>query len=351
MKIARAWFLGVSLWGSFSLMMSCGGKSHVDGTDSHTHWLKECERDAECAGLSCICGVCTKACDEGDDCNSFRADAACEVPAGCDARGPTACVLPRPSGGGGVSGGGSANSGGSSTSGGGSSGSGGTPAAVDCAAMDAASSGTLCLRTLGYSWNGSVCSPVVCGCVGSQCDELFTTADECDRAYRSCYAERGIGRACTTHGDCVVQTRLCCEPCSAAADPQDVLIATTSDSPTLRNAGICLGDPEGGCDDCVGAIHRGAYASCVEGECRLLDVTDQAKCETVEDCRFVTKDCCPCGGDFTGAGLLAVDASFTLPEYCPADQACPECEGDMPSGALLACDDGVGTCWVGVLPR
>jgi hypothetical protein len=342
MKVAKAWILGVWLGGALSLITSCGGKARVDGTDSHTHWLKECEADSECGGLSCICGVCTKACDEGADCVPFGAKASCEVPAGCDARGPTACVLPTPNGAGGSGASGGAGSGG---------GSGGTPASADCQPMDAKSSAAACAAIAGYVWNGSICTTVLCDCEGADCDRMFATADECDRAYRECYAERGIRRACSSHGDCVVQTRACCEACGPSGDPQAQLIATTADSPTPRAAGICIGDPEGGCDDCVGYVEPAVYAACVEGECRLLDVSDQANCQTVDDCRFVTKDCCPCGGDFTAPGLLGVDASFSQPEYCPADQACPECEGGMPSGARMSCDESVGKCRVGILPR
>jgi hypothetical protein len=339
MKIAKAWVLSAALWGALSLVASCGGKASVDGTDSHTHWLKECEADSECGDLRCICGVCTKACDEGANCLQFGAETSCEVPKGCDARGPTACVLPTPGGGGG---------GGSS---GGSTSSGGAPAGMDCEAMDAASDGTRCAGIAGYTWNGSVCTAVLCGCAGSECGRIFATADECDRAFRECYAERGIGRSCENHADCMVQTRLCCEPCSTADDPQEILLATSSDSPTLRAAGICLGDQTGGCDDCAPFQHHGVYASCVEGECRLLDVTEQAKCQTVDDCRLVTKDCCDCGGDFSGPGLLAVDASFTGPEYCPADQTCPACVGGVPPDDIRpTCEEAVGTCRVSLLP-
>ncbi len=40
-------------------------------TDSQTNWLKNCQADAQCAGLSCICGVCTRACNDTANCSDL----------------------------------------------------------------------------------------------------------------------------------------------------------------------------------------------------------------------------------------------------------------------------------------
>ena len=36
--------------------------------DSHTNWLRTCEADRDCAGLQCLCGVCTAPCSTDDAC-------------------------------------------------------------------------------------------------------------------------------------------------------------------------------------------------------------------------------------------------------------------------------------------
>lgn len=344
MKVLKAWFMGLALCG-IGLVASCGGKATVDGTDSNTHWLQECEADDDCGGLSCICGVCTRACDETANCAAFGAKSACEVPAGCTARGPTACVA-QSSGGG--SGGGNG-SGGTSNSGAGTPPVGGSPAQADCDAMDARNGQDVCLGNLGFAWNGKNCEMVQCDCQGADCDALFATADECDHAYRACYVEHGVPRVCKTHADCQVVSRTCCSSCSQTDDPGQALMAVSIDAVDLNAARICNGDPSGGCDDCVPFEYWSVYAACVEGECRLLDVTPHAHCETAADCHLTTRDCCSCGGDFTSSGLIAVDSSFVTPDYCSVDVGCPECEGDAPqSNARLSCREGV--CSVGYLP-
>lgn len=344
MKTVKTWLAGWILSGCLGIAAACGGKAAVDGTDSHTHWLKDCQVDGDCGALSCICGVCTKACDEGVDCASFGAETACEVPAGCTARGPTACVAKSPDGGSGGGGGGA----GDGALGGGNGVAGSASSAAGCAAMDAHSSGELCLGSLGYAWDGTHCTSIPCRCQGNDCNALFATADACDHAHRSCYAEHAVSRDCVTHADCVVQSRYCCQSCAQVDDPGQVLIATAADSPSLLDAGICV-NPQAICDDCVPHNYQSVYAACVEGECRLLDLSRQASCQTAADCRLVTKDCCDCGGDFSASGIVAVDDSFERPDYCPANQGCLACIGGPADGARALCTEG--TCTVGLLPR
>ncbi len=342
MRRRARWVLGLLLLGAMAVATSCGGRAHVDGTDSNTHWLRECERDEQCGTLSCICGICSSECDERRSCSAFGADARCEVPAGCDARGATACVRRVSAAGGSASGGSSSTAG----SGGGSS--------LDCAAMDARSNGDGCVRTVGYAWNGTNCQAIECGCTGADCEGIFLSADECDHEYRRCYESRKISRSCSTHGDCMLQSRMCCPPCvlTDAATFGDVLIATSASSPSLRDAGNCLGpEPQGGCGTCAPAEPFTAYAACIEGECRLLDTTEDAACSEPEDCYLRTRDCCECGGDFSETGLIAV-STFALHPYCQPAQGCPECAAGEPSDrAQATCDSERGLCRVGFIPK
>jgi glucuronoarabinoxylan endo-1,4-beta-xylanase len=40
-------------------------------TDSQTNWLRACQSDSQCSGLSCLCGVCTYACGGNDACSAL----------------------------------------------------------------------------------------------------------------------------------------------------------------------------------------------------------------------------------------------------------------------------------------
>lgn len=55
------------------------------GTDSSSHWLIECESDAECgAELSCYCGHCTIACDSDAQCEAHAPSSRCSsTPESC----------------------------------------------------------------------------------------------------------------------------------------------------------------------------------------------------------------------------------------------------------------------------
>lgn len=48
------------------------------GTDSNTHWLDQCDADAECGtGLECLCGVCSRPCAADSGCSELAPDAVC----------------------------------------------------------------------------------------------------------------------------------------------------------------------------------------------------------------------------------------------------------------------------------
>jgi hypothetical protein len=56
--------------------------THRDqGTDSTTHWLERCKSDADCGGLSCLCGTCSASCVDDDACSRFGSAARCAQPA------------------------------------------------------------------------------------------------------------------------------------------------------------------------------------------------------------------------------------------------------------------------------
>lgn len=306
------------MWGAVALVTSCGGSSASSGTDSNTHWLKDCDRDSQCGSLSCICGVCSSGCDSDAACTAFGSEAACEVPTGC-ASATTVCV--RHSGGGAGGGGG------------------GGPQSSACAAMDAHTGSLNCGSIVGYVYDGRICGPVYCSCEGSECDQMFGSMAACDAAYAGCYSEQGVLQACSGHGDCHVLARTCCESCGMP-EP-DSLIATYSRLTSLRDVAACIGEPEGTCPACPSAPNPYVSARCVEERCQLVDVTEQADCQTHDDCQLVSKDCCECPED-PRSGFVAMSKK-TAPSFCGED-GCLPCTHEPDLHIGVTCNTAVGKC-------
>jgi glucuronoarabinoxylan endo-1,4-beta-xylanase len=57
-----------------ALALGCGSPSHhAEIIDSQTNWLKACQIDSQCEPtLSCVCGVCTKSCDDDSTCTNTK---------------------------------------------------------------------------------------------------------------------------------------------------------------------------------------------------------------------------------------------------------------------------------------
>lgn len=66
------------------LLPSACGESRLS-TDTRTNWLSSCSDDMSCgSGLSCVCGVCTQSCDNGQSCGDVNLDAVCVDVPGCE---------------------------------------------------------------------------------------------------------------------------------------------------------------------------------------------------------------------------------------------------------------------------
>ena len=50
-------------------LVGCAPPTGEPRGDSHTNWLRTCNTDDECGGLSCLCGVCTAPCSTDDACS------------------------------------------------------------------------------------------------------------------------------------------------------------------------------------------------------------------------------------------------------------------------------------------
>jgi hypothetical protein len=60
------------------------------------------------------------------------------------------------------------------------------PARPRCAPNDARSDGTRCSLSAGFTWTGSRCEEIACGCAGTECDRVGRTEEECLADHAGC---------------------------------------------------------------------------------------------------------------------------------------------------------------------
>lgn len=95
----RFWFLSTVF---LALASGCSDTEDVGATDTKTNWLSRCDTDSDCGdGLDCLCGVCTRSCEEAVDCSGLpgascapanecsNANLVCVAPSEDDAATPT----------------------------------------------------------------------------------------------------------------------------------------------------------------------------------------------------------------------------------------------------------------------
>jgi hypothetical protein len=210
MTISR-WALVAGLW---CALASCS-RTHSELGDSSTHWLKRCGSDDQCGSLSCLCGVCSTECGESRECRGLGAGAVCvagaksecgpavAAPRVCDAtcqrdddcgsglacveaRCRPAAVEPVPVSDAGSSSGSDAGESSMPDASGTQPPVSPGPLASACAPQHAASNGTLCGRSVGFTWNGEGCEEIVCGCAGDDCAAIQPTRAACEAAFASC---------------------------------------------------------------------------------------------------------------------------------------------------------------------
>jgi hypothetical protein len=81
------WRHSLAWVGALAVLAACGSRIDPHGTDSSSHWLSSCDEDTECPSeQSCLCGVCTRKCDDARDCRSLDQDAVCIAVDDCNER-------------------------------------------------------------------------------------------------------------------------------------------------------------------------------------------------------------------------------------------------------------------------
>jgi hypothetical protein len=355
MKLLRGAAISVVVFGTMIAAASCG--KTVDGTDSNTHWLDECDADADCGNLSCLCGVCSSECSDEASCAHFGSDAVCA--GACSTTTKAFCVRGTQGTGGEAASGGATNTGGSRAAGGsaGSGGSGDVPdshAINPCAPMDAGPAPVIngvypcgpAIIPTRYHWDGRTCAPTTC-CAGSDCVNRYETAEACDQAHSACYAGDGIGRSCTTNADCVLTTRACC---FCGETTVNDVIAIRSDSEPGWTKTSCA-ENQGECRPCVWFENPTLSAICLEGECKVLDVAPFNVCDGDAMCTLEPKSCCdPCTQTPSDYVAVSIDDSYLIPfrrEVCGATGGA-SCDAGLcspPQNLVARCDQG--RCYVG----
>lgn len=93
LRLARGLGLA-SLTSTLLLLAGCGARVESDANpaSSQTHWLQGCASAADCGGLECLCGMCTKPCEDGAGCSAFGADSVCtSLGDSCERQAQSAC--------------------------------------------------------------------------------------------------------------------------------------------------------------------------------------------------------------------------------------------------------------------
>ncbi len=335
---------------------SCATKGE-GGTDSSTHWLDECVRDADCGGgLSCECGVCTKACTAPSDCSRLSSTASCAAVPGCSSTssvclgargdaGPPVAFGPCPSD---------------------------ADAGVPCDGrlsscwLPCAPGAFSSIRALfcdGGSWtvhpgivavlcrgancalgqeSGKPCNGSVQGC-WTQCTGGFRQELECtDGAWSRglglspCGPDGGapavdsgasveagtpsdsgspfpgVSTSCTSSADCYAADRICCPLCGndpTVADKRGI----SRSSLGAYNSALCA--TAGACPPCVPP--SGTVESfCRGGRCDAEDIGKYKACKVDADCKLEAKDCCACGALPVTAFVAISDVPGYQGDYC-----------------------------------
>jgi hypothetical protein len=314
-----AFALGCTL--SLCAVAGCAKVRMQAGTDGATHFLVECDADAECGELSCLCGVCSTSCSEDAQCSDLNDQATCltgsamscgaaekscavecDGDADCSGSGAGArcsagaCIRPATP----------------------STPDAGTPDATvangdagprGCGAMEARSNGDDCVGVIGFTWNGGSCVTVDCGCEGSQCDELYATPSSCELAHAAC-----------------------APPCSR-------MDAKSNGTECAAIPGFTWNGVE--CEPivcgCTGSDCGSIYADQAECEAQHRECAPLTMCSQPSDCMLAGEDCCTC--DVAGrddiTSISTAQSQAHADRTCVPGQACPDCPSDPFAGVAL----------------
>jgi hypothetical protein len=380
-----------------AIAIACANTSSDAGTDSSTHWMNECQADADCGGLKCECGVCTKPCDKPSDCKGLSASASCAAVAGCSSA-ATVCLR-------------------STQDAGHPSGDAAQPmTGGDCPSGAAASdhcdgrieqcwlpcSGSLRgqLACLGGTWvagkglfpcgstgaggatgSGGTTGTAGAGTMGGDCPAGVQGNASCDGRIEQCWTQctqgfrgqfvcsdgtwlaghglfpcgadagtpkqdaggplPGVSTSCMGSADCVATDSVCCPRCDTEPTLATKIGINRTSVSTYQNE-LCAN--AGACPPCVpppGTID----AFCRGGTCEVQDLGKYKACTKDADCKLVPKDCCACGKlPATAFAALSDEPGFEGDRCGTVDCAgCPE-PVQVADGSRATCNTTYGYC-------
>ena len=190
-----------------------------------------------------------------------------------------------------------------------------------CAPQDARGEG-LCAAFFGYAWNGSECVGISgCDCVGEDCDETFDTPEECAAAHadcpRPCAPQRARGA-----GDCEAilgvawNGRECVSlvGCECVGDDCDDLFDSIDECERAFGDCIDLCAPqdargEGPCEAFFGYAWDGRDCVGLSG-CECVGEDCDETFDSVEECRRAHRPCPPTCDEMDAKGEGPCDAFF-----------------------------------------
>jgi hypothetical protein len=180
----------------------------------------------------------------------------------------------------------------------------------------------------------------VCGCVGADCESVYETVEECERATSGCTPLT----MCVEPSDCVLAQAGCCN-CGAIAPGEARAISSYNlDAYSERT---CDGLSCEACavDPLLKARERffptcGSARRWEGGECQVIDLAG-LPCTPEVGCRVRVARCCECGADPT------LDQLFGLPNdydaegiFCDQGTGCCEAEANYPDNVAAVCAGG-----------
>lgn len=154
-------------------------------------------------------------------------------------------------------------------------------------------------------------------------------------------------QACVGDFECAVVVNTCCGVCGASE--LDDVEAVNRDMRDAYFRDLACPDGAVDCPECAAMRNPNLQARCElppddgAGRCGVVDVRTDAEwgaCETDDDCRVRTADCCECNGDVSYENLIAVNCAFPTNSSRLCDPPCGGCLTYPPDDASARCTGG-----------
>jgi hypothetical protein len=165
-------------------------------------------------------------------------------------------------------------------------------------------------------------------------------AQEAARSREAAAALDAASVGCDVASDCELVLTASCGLCVPAASAYGAVLRGRAEEITERyfppypGCGACWRDPD------VPLYGNAGYPECVNGRCRVVDLTltDLTECSTDSDCHPVAGECCPtCGSP---VGVLVVSASTPSGPLTCLDPPCSDGSCDAAELAPFCSESG-----------